>query len=133
MLAIKLGSAGPGVALDLDRKTLSPQLAQLLNDMGGAAFVISWLPFAVFVGAAAWALYAVRLVGRPTAYTGLVLGVAGIPATIVGLKDIANANPIAFLLGLLWVFVVSVRLAVKPGVDEPTPVSRPEDRVAVPA
>lgn len=131
MLAIKLGSAAPGAALDLDRKTLSPQLAQLLNDIGGAAFVISWLPFAVFVGAMAAAIYRVRLVGRPTAYIGIALGVLGVPATIIGLHDIANANPVVFLLSLVWVFVVCVRLAVKPGVDEPAPQVPADERVAV--
>ena len=70
MLAIKLGSAAPIVALDLDRHSLSPQLAQLLNDINGGAFVISWLPFAVLVAAMAAALRQAGLVGKPTAYIG---------------------------------------------------------------
>jgi hypothetical protein len=136
MLAVKLGSAAPMSALDLDRKTLTPQLAQLLNDFGSAAFVISWVPFAVFVAATAMALHRVRLVGRPTAYIGSAIGVLGIHAALVGLRDIADANPVAFLVGLVWVFVVSVRLAVKPGVDERTGAESAgdrTDRVAVPA
>ncbi|HET6908547.1 MAG TPA: hypothetical protein VFH54_04345, partial [Mycobacteriales bacterium] len=120
MLAIKLGSTAPILALDLDRHTLSPQLAQMLNDINGAAFVVSWLPFAVLVAAMAAALRRAGLVGRPTAYVGCAVGAVGVVLTLVGLRDITNATPIAFMLGLAWLVVVSVRLAVKPGdVDEP--------------
>jgi hypothetical protein len=116
MLAIKLSSGVPVIVLDLDRHTLSPQLAQLLNDLGSAAFVISWLPFAIFVGALAFALRGIGAVGKPTAYIGLFLGVVGVPLTLVGLRDITNANPIAFLLGMLWLLAVCVRLIVNPAV-----------------
>jgi hypothetical protein len=115
MLAVKLGSAAPAGALFLDREHISPQLARVLSDMNGVAFVISWLPFAVFVAAAAAALRGAYLVGRPTAYIGLVLGAAGIALAVVGLDDPVGANPMAFLLGMLWLLVVSVRLAVRPG------------------
>ena len=53
MIAIKLGSAALLVALAMDRHQLNPTLARVLNDINGAAFVLSWLPTAVFVGAAA--------------------------------------------------------------------------------
>jgi hypothetical protein len=116
MLAIKLGSGVPMTVLDLDRHTLSPQLAQMLNDFGSAAFVLSWLPFAIFIGALAVALRAIGAVGKPTAYIGLLLGVVGVPLTLVGTHDVSNANPMAFLLAMLWLVVVSVRFAVKPPV-----------------
>lgn len=119
MLAIKLGSAAPFLVLFLDRDRLSPQLAQVLNDMNGAAFVVSWLPFALFVAAAAAALQGAGLVGRPTAYIGIVLGAAGVVLTLVGIDDLVNANPLAFLLGMLWLLVVSVRLAVRRGMGTP--------------
>lgn len=125
MLAIKLGSAAPSTALDLDRHTLSPQLAQVLNDINGAAFVLSWLPFAIFVGATALALGEIGAVGKPTIWIGAVVGVAGVAIAVVGLHDTANANPVAFLLGMVWLLVVSVRLAVKPA-----PVPAPYDTVA---
>jgi hypothetical protein len=115
MLAIKLGSAAPIGALAIDHSHISPQLAQVLNDMSTVAFVISWLPFAIFVAAAAAALHRASLVGRPTAYSGLVLGAAGLALSIIGFHDPIRANPLAFLLGLLWLLVVSVRLAVRPG------------------
>jgi hypothetical protein len=132
MLAIKLGSGVPMTVLDLDRHTLSPQLAQLLNDFGSAAFVLSWLPFGIFVGATAVALRAIGAVGKPTAYIGLFLGVVGIPLTLVGMHDVTNANPMAFVLAMLWLVVVSVRLAVKPVAATPAPSDAiVEQRVSV--
>jgi len=115
MLAVKLGSAAPILVLDVDRKTLSPDVAQMLNDFGTAAFVVSWLPCAAFVAAAALALREASLIGRPTAYIGAFLGVAGVAIAAVGVTNPINANPAAFMLGLAWTLVVSVRLAVKPG------------------
>ena len=115
MLAIKLGSAAPLGALAIDYGHISPQLAQVLNDMSGMAFIISWLPFAIFVAAAAAGLHRASLVGRPTAYSGLALGVAGVALSIAGVHDPLGANPLAFLLGLAWLLAVSVRLAVRPG------------------
>lgn len=134
MLAVKLASVAPMGALIIDRKTLSPQIAQVLNDMNGYAFVVSWMPFAVFVGATAVALHQARLVGRPTVYIGGLLGVAGLALAFVGLKHPLDINPVGFMLGVLWVLVVSVRLAVKPGTTEPGPIyDASADRVAVSA
>jgi len=115
MVAVKLGSAAPIMALWVDHGAISPQLALVLNDLGTVAFVISWLPSAIFVAAAAAALHRAGLVGRPTAYCGFVLGAAGLVLTIIGIHDPVSANPQAFLLGLLWLLVVSVRLAIRPG------------------
>ena len=115
MLAIKLGSAAPVVALAMDRRDLDPTLARVLNDINGAAFVLSWLPTAVFVGTAAVALRRAGLIGRPTGWTGAALGLVGVPLAVVGLHDPVSANPMAFLLGVLWVLVVSVRLATRTG------------------
>jgi hypothetical protein len=115
MLAVKLGSAAPMGALFLDRARIGPALAQVLNDVNGVAFVVSWLPFAVFVAATAAALHRVALVGRPTAYVGLALGVAGVVLAVIGMNDPVGATPMGFLLGLLWLLVVSVRLTVRPG------------------
>jgi hypothetical protein len=115
MLAVKLGSVAPLGALAIDHGHISPQLAQVLNDMSGVAFVISWVPFAIFTGAAAAGLHRAALVGRPTAYSGLALGVAGLALGIAGVHDPVGANPLAFLLGLAWLLAVSVRLAARPG------------------
>lgn len=129
-LAVKLGSAGPGIALHQDRDAVSPQLARVLDDIGGGMFVLSWVPFALFVGAAGVALRGAGAIGRVTAYLGVGLGVAGVVLGAVGLLDPAGANAVAFLLALLWLLVVSVRLAVRPGPG--APVTTAPERVAVP-
>jgi hypothetical protein len=137
MVAIKLGSAAPVVALAMDRHQLDPTLARVLNDINGAAFVLTWLPTAVFVGAAAVALRRAGLVGRAISWTGAALGLIGVPLAVVGLNDPVSANPMAFLLGLLWVLVVSGRLATRRGarVDErPSPdASHPQPVAATAA
>ena len=115
MVAVKLGSAVPVVTLWVDHSTISPQLALVLNDLGSVAFVISWLPFAIFVAAASAALHRAGLVGRPTACCGFVLGAAGLVLSIIGIHDPISANPLAFVLGLLWLLAVSARLAIRPG------------------
>ena len=115
MLAVKLGSGAPVLESWADHGHIGPQLALVLNDLASVTFVISWLPFAVFVAATAAALHRVNLVGRPTAYAGLLLGAAGVALSVIGAHDPLGANPLAFLLGLLWVLVVSIRLAVRPG------------------
>jgi hypothetical protein len=115
MVAVKLGSAVPVVTLWADHSAISPQLALVLNDLGAVAFVVSWLPAAIFVAAAAAALLRAGLVGRPTAYCGFVLGAAGLILSIIGIHDPFSANALAFVFGLFWLLAVSVRLAIRPG------------------
>src|SRR4051794_4121114 len=122
MLAIKLGSVSPVVALYLDRDRLSPEVAQVLSDINGAAFLISWLPFALFVGCAALALQGIGHIGRPTTYIGLAAGVAGVALGVWGLVDPVAASPLAFLVGMLWLMTVSIRLAVRPAPGATAPL-----------
>jgi len=125
MLIIKLGSGVPMGVLLLDHAGMSPDLARVLADMGSVAFVLGWLPYAVFVGAAALGLLRAGLVGRPTAVIGAVVGAAGLVLALIGLENPVDGNPMAWMAGLLWTLVVSVRLAVRPGtgargtVDDP--------------
>ncbi len=113
-LAIKLGSAAPFLTLSLDRDGMSPEMARVLNDINGMAFLVSWLPLATFLGALAVALYGVGLIGRPTMYIGLVSGVAGLALALWGVQDPMSANPLALMVGMLWLLVVTVRLVVRP-------------------
>ncbi|HEX4699143.1 MAG TPA: hypothetical protein VH857_07255 [Actinomycetes bacterium] len=115
MLAVKLGSAAPMGALMLDRHQVTPLLARVLSDVNSVAFVISWIPMGVFVAALALALRTAGLAGRPTAYSGAVIGLAGIALGVLGVNDPLNANPVPFLLGLIWILVVSARLAFRRG------------------
>lgn len=133
-LAIKLASAAPAIVLVMDRGELDPTLARVLSDLNGAAFVVSWLPTALFVAATALALYDAGLVGRVLAYSGAFLGVVGVVLAIVGFKDPVGANPVAFLLSLLWVVAASARLAARPANPVPViAVGRPTGSQPVPA
>jgi hypothetical protein len=128
MLAIKLGSGAFPLVAYVNRDDLDPAMARILNDLGGALFVVSWLPTAVFVGAAALALHEASLVGRPTAAIGAVLGLVGVALTLIALPDVTGGNPLAFLLGLLWILVVSIRLAVRPGVGRAAATTQQVER-----
>ena len=113
-VAIKLGSAAPFLTLSLDRDGMSPEIARILNDINGMAFLVSWLPLATFLAALAVALYGVGLIGRPTMYIGVVSGLAGLALALWGVQDPMSANPLALMVGMLWLLVVTVRLVVKP-------------------
>jgi hypothetical protein len=124
-VAIKLGSGAVIGAEFLGRDTLTPEVARALDDIGGAAFVLSWLPFGVLVAGAGAAVLGSRVIGRGFGWAGLVVGTAcTLSVLVAGITHLDRANPIPFLLSALWLGVVSVRL----GVREPlaTPVRIPE-------
>jgi hypothetical protein len=116
MLAVKLSSAAPYLAGVTNHESLSPDAALSLVATNGAAFVVGWLPWAVFVGAAAVSLHGAGVLGRGGQVTGLAVGVLGLVAALLGVAAPDSANPVPFLLGLLWTAVVGVTLAVR----EPT-------------
>ncbi|MDQ4052288.1 MAG: hypothetical protein M3237_06240 [Actinomycetota bacterium] len=112
MLAVKLGSGAPYVAGLAHHELISEDTALTLTVINGAGFVLCWLPFAVFVLAAAWSLRAAGDLGRLGLGTAVAIGGLGVLAGLVGALDTADANPVPFLLGCLWTAVVSVRLSV---------------------
>src|SRR6185437_12568682 len=80
MLAIKLASGAPLAAGLLTAPTLSPDTARLLTDMNNAAFVISWLPFGVFLIATGVGGVVTRLTRPWLGWVGAVLGVMCVAA-----------------------------------------------------
>jgi hypothetical protein len=112
MVAVKLGSAAPYLAGLAHHDDLSDDTALALVASNGAAFVLCWLPFALFVWTAAVALRGAGLLGPVGYWAGVLLGVLGVAAMLAGMADVNAANPVPFLLGLLWVLAVGVRLAV---------------------
>jgi hypothetical protein len=120
-LAVKLGSAAPMMALVAERKTIDPQLAQILNLMNGAAFVITFVSFGVLLLGAGLAGLASGGLGRVASWTAVVFGFAGCAIPIASKLDPYETNPIPFLLGLVWVLVVSIRLGVTRSTSERTP------------
>ncbi len=113
MLAVKLGSGSAHIAGLSLHTSLTADTALALEAMNGAAFVLSWLPFAVFVAAAAYALRACGLLGRVGTWVGLGIGLVGVPAALLGVLDPMTAMPVPFLLGLVWLLVVGAVLAIR--------------------
>lgn len=112
MLAVKLGSGAPYVAGLAYHSILSPDAALALSVTNGAAFVIAWLPFSVFVVATAWVLRTAGVLGRFGTGAGLVIGALGMAAALVGVSDSASAMPVPFLMGCVWTAVVSIKAAI---------------------
>ncbi len=111
VLAVKLGSAAPYLVALSQHGSLTSQDAAVLVQINGAAFVLMWLPFALFVGAAAVALHGAAVLGRFGEVTGMLLAGLGAAATLVGVTDPETAVPVPFLLSLVWMLVVGVKLA----------------------
>lgn len=112
--AVKLASAAPYLAA-LAADGLPDEVRHALVETNGAAFVLTWLPYAVLVGTAAAVLHAAGLVGRVLTGLGLVLAGLGLAVALVGVTSPATAVPVPFLLSLLWTLAVSVRLSVRRG------------------
>jgi hypothetical protein len=111
MLAVKLASGAPYLAGLAHHSVLTPDTALALSLTNEAGFVIYWLPFAVFVSAAALALRTAGILGRLGTTLGLLIGGLGIVATLAGVHDTASAMPVPFLLGCLWTLTISIKAA----------------------
>jgi len=112
-LAVKIASFMPIAAGVTNRRTLDAATAQVLTDMNSAAFVITFLTFGVFLLACGLAILVSGWLGRIAGWSSTVLGALGIVATLVSATDPVNANPVPFLLGLLWILVISIKLALR--------------------
>jgi hypothetical protein len=109
-IAVKLASAAPMFASYVLRDGISPEMARVLTDMNSAAFVVDWLPTGMF---AAGAALAARALGRILGWGGVVAGSGAVIVTAVTGVHVLAANALLFLLCLLWILLVSVRLAVQ--------------------
>jgi hypothetical protein len=122
-IAVKLASAAPMFAAYLLRDGISPEMARVLTDMNSAAFVVDWLPTGMFVACAAAAGLAARALGRILGWGGVVAGSGAVIVTVVAGVHVLTASALPFLLCLLWILLVSIRLAVQrtSRVAEPAP------------
>ncbi len=114
MIAVKLGSGAAYLAALSEHERLSEEAATALLASNGAAFMLCWLPWGLFVGACAVALHGTGLVGRVSLVTGVAAGGLAVAATLSGVTTPDDANPMPFLLGLVWVLVVGARFVVRP-------------------
>lgn len=127
-IAVKLASVMPMGAGELDHGVLSPALARVLVDMNGAAFVLTFLTFGVFMLASGLAILSSCALGRFAGWTAVVIGAAGVVLTLATGVDPVSTNALPFILGMLWVLVVAIRLAVR--APRSAPEARAVDRLA---
>jgi hypothetical protein len=111
VVSVKLSSAAPYLAALHGADTLPDQVLHGLVETNGAAFVLTWLPFAVFVAAAARVLDRAGLIGRPLAWAGQGLGGLGVLVGLLGAVQPQYAVPVPFLLSVVWTGVVGLRVA----------------------
>lgn len=110
-LAVKVGTIAPEAAVMSGRHTLDPGTAKALYDVAAAGFVISFLPFAILMLGLGASVLTTGFLGRFAGWSAIVLGVLGL--AVVATARSIDANPLPFMLGLLWILVVSVRVAWK--------------------
>jgi hypothetical protein len=127
-IAVKLASAAPSFAAYLLREEISPATARVLTDMNTVSFVLDWLPTGLFVACVAAAAVRTESLGRVLGWGGVVVGTATIALTAVTGVHVINANPVPFLMCLLWTLIVSVRMGfqrtvVAMDVHAPTPIA----------
>jgi hypothetical protein len=130
-VAVKLASATSALAARAHPNQLTPDLARVLNDLGGAGFVISGYLFGIFVAAAAGAAMSSRALPRWLAISGVVVGALAVAAGAAGVLDPLGYVPIPFLLCLAWVLSCSIVLTVRGRREAGTTHDRTAD--AVPA
>ncbi len=112
MIAVKLASGADLLGALHQHAELDAVTAHALVSANDAAFVLFWLPYGVFLAAAATALAAAGLVGAALRWSGTVLGTLTVAFGALGSVEPELAVPIPFLLGLLWLAALSLRLAV---------------------
>jgi len=108
-LAVKVATIAPESAIGAGSQQLDPAIAKGLYDVSGAGFVISFLPFAILMLGLGASVLTSGFLGRFAGWSAMLLGVAAL--VVVATAQSLDANPMPFLLGLLWILVASIRLA----------------------
>jgi hypothetical protein len=110
-LAVKIGTVAPEAAIMAGRHTLDPDTAKAVYDIAGAGFVVSFLPFAILMIGLGVSALTTGYLGRFAGWSAIVLGALAL--VVVSTARSLDANPMPFLLGLLWILVASIRIAWK--------------------
>ena len=112
--AIRFGGQAPRIIGQYRADALSPELARILEDLNGAAFVVTGLLLGLYCAAAGRLCLAHGIGPRWLAWFGTVSGLLAVPASVVGMADPDLYAPVAFLAGLIWTLILSVVLTVRP-------------------
>lgn len=110
--AVELAAATAMLASEAHPDQLTPDLARVLNDIGGGGFVISGYLYGIFVLAAAGSAFVSRALPRWLSLIGLVAGALTLAAGTAGILDPAGYVPVPFLLCLAWVLATSIVLTI---------------------
>lgn len=110
LVAVKLASGSAVYAADVRSGEISGELARLLADLNGAAFVLSFVPLALLLGAAGVGAVAHGALPRVLGWTGAPIAVLLVAAAATG----ADAAPVPFLLALVWLLATGAVMVRRP-------------------
>ncbi len=119
MLAVKVGSLAPGMAMQTHGAGVDPATVELVSSLGDQDFVVSGFLFCAAFAAAGFGLVRTSM-RRWLAWWPAVVGVAGVAAGIVGMVRPETFVPIPYLLLLLWLIVLGIVAATEPSRTIPT-------------
>lgn len=111
--AVRFEAQAPRMVGSYRGDTLSPELARVLEDLNGMAFVVTGLLLGLYSASAGWVCVTHRLLPRWLGWFGLVTGVLAVAAGIVGMVDPNLYIPLPFIAGLGWTLIVSILLTVR--------------------
>lgn len=110
LVAVKLASGSAIYAADLRSGDIDGELARMLHDLNGAAFVLSFVPLALLLAAASAGALAHAALPRALGWAGPPVAVLLVVAAATG----ADAIPVPFLLALLWLLATGVVMLSRP-------------------
>ena len=119
MIAVKVGSIAPAMALHTNAEGVDPATAELVSSLADQAFVISGFLFAVAFAAAGIGLIKTDM-RRWLAWWPAVAGGAGVVTGIVGMVRPEAYVPIPYLLLLVWLIALAIATATGPAHANPT-------------
>ena len=112
--AVRFEAQAPRMVAASRGDTLPAELAGILADLNGMAFIVTGLLLGLYCASAGWVCVVRRLLPGWLGWFGLVSGLLAVLAGIAGMVDPNNYVPVPFLAGLAWTLVVSILLTVHP-------------------
>lgn len=117
MVAVKIGSIAPFMALRMGPERVDAGVAATMLDLNEAAFVVSGLLLSLALCAAGIALLQTGEVARWLAWWPAVAGALGVLTAGVGIVAPESYVPVPFLLLLVWMIVLGVATVVRSPAD----------------